>query len=236
MIHKGYCRSCSGSLSSALSEHAVLCGDAALWLRSCELRSSGNKAGVELWDWGEGLGQAGLCGAAGHSPECRMEEPNLSRCLFGCPHTGADVHSRYLPGFAHTHTHSCVNLHMKRFGFFFSLHFLERNPPALHGLVWGQPTQTALSTHTCACVLTFELPCTCGCSPCSCPTPEHWQSPVAPTRQTGVSQRQTHPLALGEELLQPPLHTGALCQPTPRFRAAQSEGFCLCSLLGGIRE
>lgn len=93
----------------------------------------------------------------------------------------------------HTDTHSCVNLHMKRW--FFSLYFLERNPPALHGLVWGQPTQTALSTHTCACVLTFELPCTCGCSPCSCPTPEHWQSPVAPTQQTGVSQRQTHPLA-----------------------------------------
>lgn len=44
-----------------------------------------------------------------------------------CPRTGADVYSRYLPGFAHTR--SCVNLQVKGLVFFFSPYISWRETP-----------------------------------------------------------------------------------------------------------
>lgn len=80
-------------------------------------------------------GREGCVGAAMHSPECRLEKPSISRCLFGfstalsctgfVPTMWVNVYSRYLRGFAYTR--SCEPACER--GFFLS--FLERNPPAM---------------------------------------------------------------------------------------------------------
>jgi len=107
----------------------------------------------------EGFGQAGVCrGCSAQRSAQTGEAKPLSvpfwvffttalRCKRSCTHTEWECVWRILACFAYTF--SCVNLHVR----VFLLHFLERNPSAMHRLVREQPTPLAFSIHTSACTL-----------------------------------------------------------------------------------